>query len=226
MMTGMLPCLIFDLDGTLVDSLPGIAHSLNHALESNGLPTYPESTVKFFVGDGLRKLVERAAPDADEALVDRLLESFKQDYEQTWSKGTRPYIGILQMLKELQRGGYQLAVLSNKTHAFTQTITRQVFPTVHFNIVLGQKDGIPHKPHPSGAFQIANSMGRHQRDCILIGDSVADVETAQNAEMRFIGVTWGYQERFRLMEVGATRFIEKPSALMHLLSVIESDAHA
>jgi phosphoglycolate phosphatase len=223
---GVNPSLIFDLDGTLVDSLPGITHSLNHALEAHGLPTYPQSAVKTFVGDGLRKLVERAAPESDEAMHEALLESFKLDYEQTWRDGTRAYTSILQVLKELQRGGYQLAVLSNKTHAFTQTITREIFPTLHFTQILGQQDGIPHKPHPAGAFQIANSLSRNPNDCILIGDSVADVETAQNAEMKFIAVTWGYQDRFRLMEVGAKHFIDKPTQLPHLLNTMESDAHA
>ena len=220
------PSLIFDLDGTLVDSLPGIAHSLNQALRSKGLPTYPQSAVKTFVGNGLRKLVERGAPDADQAAVDSLLEAFKADYQLSWREGTRAYTGILQVLKELQRGGFQLSVLSNKTHHFTQIITREMFPSLHFSTVLGQQEGIPHKPNPAGALHIANSMGRNPNDCILIGDSVADVETAQNAEMQFVGVTWGYQDRFRLTEAGARNFIDKPTELPHLLDIMGSDAHA
>ena len=116
-------------------------------------------------------------------------------------------------------------MLSNKQHEFTQTITRKVFPSLHFTTIIGQKDGIPHKPDPAGAFQIANSMGRNPRDCILIGDSVADVETAQNAEMKMVAVTWGYQDRFRLMEVGAKHLIDKPTQLPHLLNTMASDAH-
>lgn len=222
----MLPSLIFDLDGTLIDSLPGIAHSLNHALESRGLPTHHESVVKTFVGNGLHKLIERAAPDSDAACLEALLAAFKQDYENTWMEGTRPYTGVTQVLKELQLGGHQLAVLSNKTHPFTLTITRQVFPTVHFRIIQGQEDGIPHKPHPGGARKIANTLGCNPRDCILIGDSVADVETADNAEMQFVGVTWGYQDRFRLTEAGATHFIESPGALPSLMGKIEQEAKA
>lgn len=219
----MLPSLIFDLDGTLVDSLPGIARSLNHALESHGLPTHPEAVVKTYVGNGLQMLVERAAPDSDEATIEALLESFKRDYQQSWMEGTRAYTGMTQLLKELQRGGHQLAVLSNKTHAFTQTITRDIFPSIHFMVIQGQEEGIPHKPHPAGARKIASAMGRNPRDCYLIGDSVADVETADNADMHFIGVTWGYQDRFRLMEAGAKHFIEKPSSLPHLLRRLEED---
>ena len=223
---GVNPSLIFDLDGTLVDSLPGIAASLNHALETQGLPTHPQGVVRTFVGNGLGMLVERAAPDSDEAKQALLLEEFKTHYTQHWAEGTRPYTGITQMLKDLQREGYQLAVLSNKVHSFTQIIARKVFPSIHFTVIQGQEDGIPHKPHPAGARKIANTLGRNPRDCILIGDSVADVETAENAEMKFIGVTWGYQDRLRLTEAGASRFIESPQALPHLLRTMESDVHA
>ena len=218
----MNPSLIFDLDGTLVDSLPGIAASLNHALEAHGLPTHPQGVVKTFVGNGLHTLVERAAPATDEAKIQALLEDFKTHYTEHWASGTRPYNGIVQLLKDLQREGYQLAVLSNKVHDFTRVITRKVFPSVHFTVIQGQEDGIPHKPHPRGALKIANSLGRNPRDCFIIGDSVADVETAGNAEMKFIGVTWGYQDRFRLTEVGAKHFIEKPQELPHMLRSIES----
>ena len=223
---GVNPPIIFDLDGTLVDSLPGIAASLNHALEKQGLPTHPEGVVRTFVGNGLRLLVERGAGEANDAKVDALLEDFKIHYTEHWAEGTRPYRGITQLLMELQREGYQLAVLSNKVHDFTQTIARKIFPSVHFMVIQGQEDGIPHKPHPAGAFKIANSLGRNPRDCILIGDSVADVETASNADMHFIGVTWGYQDRPRLMEVGASRFIENPQGLHSVLRGMGSDVHA
>ncbi|MDX1679507.1 MAG: HAD family hydrolase [Akkermansiaceae bacterium] len=222
----MIPSLIFDLDGTLIDSLPGIADSLNRALEKQGLPTQPQAAVRSYVGNGLKLLVERAAPDADEATIEALIESFKEDYQHSWIEGTRAYTGITQLLKELQRSGHQLAVLSNKVQPFTQTITREIFPTVHFTSVTGQQDGIPHKPHPLGALNIAAAMGRNPRDCILIGDSVADVETADNAEMQFIGCTWGYQDRIRLIEAGAKHFIDKPSQLPHLLSTLEGDTGA
>lgn len=213
----MIPSLIFDLDGTLVDSLPGIADSLNRALESLGFAEHPRPVVRGFVGDGIRSLVERAAPEADATQIDALLEAFKRDYAHSWIEGTRPYPSISQVLKELQRDGYPLAVLSNKTHQFTQTITRELFPLVHFTLIVGQMDSMPHKPHPAGALKIAAAMGRNPRHCVLVGDSVADAETAQNAEMSFIGVTWGYQDRIRLIEAGATRFIDSPPELLRAL---------
>ena len=220
------PSLIFDLDGTLIDSLPGISNSLNRTLEKHGLPTHPQKVVRSFVGNGILLLVERAASHASDEQLAVLVDDFKKDYADTWMEGTRPYNGITQLLKELQRDGHQLAVLSNKVHSFTQTITRQIFPLINFMQIVGQQEGIPHKPHPSGAFKIAMAMGRNPHDCILIGDSVADAETAQNAEMTFIGVTWGYQDRIRLMEAGANKFIETPGALPHLLKTLDSDVHA
>lgn len=214
----MIPSLIFDLDGTLVDSLPGIADSLNRALEKHQQPTHERSAVRGFVGNGLQTLVERALhKDADETLVAAVIEDFKKDYAISWANGTKPYPAITNLLRELQRSGHQLAVLSNKTHEFTRTITREVFPTIHFTLVLGQQPGVPHKPHPGGAFKIANAMGCAPENCILIGDSSADIETATNANMASIAVTWGYHDRHKLIRAGAKRFADHPSAIPRLI---------
>ncbi len=214
----MIPSLIFDLDGTLVDSLPGIADSLNRALEKHGHPTHPRQAVRGFVGNGLQMLVQRALhKDADDALVHAVVDDFKKDYAISWSDGTKPYPAITSLLRELQRGGHQLAVLSNKTHEFTRTITREVFPTIHFTLVLGQQAGVPHKPNPAGAFKIANAMGCSPENCILIGDSSADIETANNARMSSIAVTWGYHDRSRLLRAGAKCFADHPSAIPRLI---------
>jgi phosphoglycolate phosphatase len=213
------PCLIFDLDGTLVDSLPGISASLNRTLTAHGLPGHSDAAVRSFVGDGLRTLVQRAASaGADQALIDSLVALFKKDYELSWAQGTKAYPGIHGMLNDLQREGFQLAVLSNKTHEFTMAITRAVFPQVHFAQVLGQQDGIPHKPHPDGALQIATAMGAAPENCIVIGDSTMDLETASRAGMQAIAVAWGYHDRERLIAAGATRVAEHPSDLPGMLA--------
>lgn len=214
----MTPSLIFDLDGTLVDSLPGIADSLNRALKAKQLPAHSRQAVRSFVGSGLNMLVKRAMPaDASETLVEAVIAEFKQDYAYSWAEGTQPYLSIPSILKELQRDGYQLAVLSNKTHVFTQTIAREVFPLIHFTSVLGQQDGVPHKPHPSGALKIANAMGCAPGNCILIGDSAADIETATNAQMPSIAVTWGYNDRAKLERAGAKHFCDSPQMLPRML---------
>ncbi len=214
----MKPCVIFDLDGTLVDSLPGIAASLNRSLSAHGLPGHSDARVRSFVGDGLQTLVQRAAASsADPELTDSLVSLFKKDYDLSWADGTQPYPGIHNLLQELQRDGFPLAVLSNKTHEFTGNITRTLFPLIHFAQVLGQQDGIPQKPHPEGAFRIAAAVGLAPENCVIIGDSTMDLETADHAGMQAIAVAWGYHDRQRLLDAGAGKIAEDPAEIPPLL---------
>ena len=210
--------LIFDLDGTLVDSLEGIAASLNHALRESGLPEHSQAAVRGFIGNGARLLITRAAPKgADEELLDRLENAFKANYDVTWPSGTFPYEGIIKLLETLQSKGIPLTVLSNKPHSFTSTIVAQVFPSIDFKVVLGQLPGIPHKPDPSGALEIANLIGLLPEECTVIGDSTMDIETARNAGMQAIAVTWGFHDRERLLGAGAHLIADDPAALLGLL---------
>jgi phosphoglycolate phosphatase len=215
---GVKPCLIFDLDGTLVDSLPGIAASLNRTLTAHGLPGHSDARVRLFVGDGLRNLILRAAPrGADPALVESLLGLYRKDYALSWQSGSSVYPGVANLLDELQKSGYEMSVLSNKTHDFTVEMAREMFPSIRFAAVLGQREGIPHKPHPAGALQLADILGASAANCVVIGDSTMDLETAANAGMRAIAVGWGYHDRERLLAAGATRLIDHPSELPALL---------
>ncbi len=210
--------LIFDLDGTLVDSLQGIAASLNQALAASGLSGHPDETVRGFIGNGSRILIERAAPaDADEELLRQVEQAFKADYDLTWQNGTLIYPGITGLLESLQTRGYPLAVLSNKPHSFTETIVSRMFPTVRFATVLGQRAGIPHKPDPAGALEISNSLHLRPQDCIVIGDSTMDLETARNAGMRAIAVTWGFHDRERLVAAGAEFIAHDPAELLGII---------
>lgn len=214
----MKSCVIFDLDGTLVDSLPGIAASLNRTLTAHGLPGHSDAMVRSFVGNGLRNLIERAAPQgADPSLIESLLGLYRKDYALSWQSGTRVYEGVLHLLDELQRDGHPLAVLSNKTHAFTTEMVRELFPAIHFAQVLGQKDHIPHKPAPDGVFHIAESLGIEADRCVMVGDSTIDIATARNAGIPGIAVAWGYHDRARLAEAGAHAVIERPAELPPLL---------
>jgi len=212
------PCLIFDLDGTLVDSLPGIAASLNRTLDAHGLPGHSDAQVRSFIGDGLRNLILRAAPQAaDPKLGDSLLGLYRKDYALSWQSGTAAYPGIANLLHELQKSGFEMAVLSNKVHDFTVEMVRTMFRSVRFTAVLGQRDNIPHKPHPAGAIQIANMLGAAPGNCIIIGDSIVDIETAANAEMRSIAVSWGYHDRDRLLAARPGNLIDQPCELPALL---------
>ncbi len=214
----MKPSLIFDLDGTLVDSLPGIAASLNRTLSAHGLSGHSDAMVRSFIGNGLRNLIMRAAPQsADPSLIESLLGLYRKDYELSWASGTHVYPGIHHMLDELRQAGFFMSVLSNKVHGFTVEMVRSIFPSIHFSAVLGQREGIPHKPHPAGALQIADMLGAAPENCIVIGDSTMDIETAANAGMRSIAVSWGYHDRACLLAAGAEKIIDSPSELPPLL---------
>ncbi len=212
------PFLIFDLDGTLVDSLPGITASLLRSLHAHGLPGHSNEAVRSYVGDGLSTLIRRAAPQGvDVNVLQSLTRLFKADYAISWKDGTVPYEGIPEALTELQKRGYRMAVLSNKTDEFTVEIAKSVFPTIHFQQVLGQRDGMPPKPDPAGALHIAAAAGVVVEDCLVIGDSSMDLETAGRAGMHAIAVTWGYHDRERLLAAGARWMIDHPQELVRVV---------
>lgn len=201
-----------------MDSLHGIAASLNRALTAHGLPGHSHAAIRSFVGDGVRNLVLRAAhAGADQELVESLLRFYKADYELSWPGGTRAYPGIPKMLENLASRGCALAVLSNKTHEFTVSMVREIFPAIKFAMVMGQQDGIPHKPDPAGALQIAAACRAAPADCVVIGDSTMDIETAINAGMSVISVSWGYHDRTRLQERKAGQIIDSPDELTDLV---------
>jgi phosphoglycolate phosphatase len=212
--------LIFDLDGTLVNSLEGIAASLNHALTLANLPTHPHAAVRNFIGDGSRILIERATPADTSALeIDQIEAAFKSDYALTWPTGTSIYPGIADLLDHLQNCGCPLAVLSNKPQPFTTAIVAQLFPSTRFACMLGQRPGIAHKPAPHGAWEIARELGIPPENLTIIGDSTIDIETAKNAGMRAIAVTWGFHDRDRLLAAGADQCVDHPAELRALFAI-------
>lgn len=195
--------LIFDLDGTLVDSLPGIAASLNHALSVCGLGGHSVGAVRRFIGDGSWMLARRAVPaEMPDEVVGGVEAAFKAHYDAHWSEGTSPYAGVPEALAEFRKRGHRLAVLSNKPHPFTTAIVTRLFPGIEFDIVLGQRPGVPHKPDPAGAHEIVKTFGLPPEDCILIGDSTIDLVTAKRAGIGSIAVTWGYHDREPLQAGG------------------------
>lgn len=191
--------LIFDLDGTLVESLPGIAASLNRALIQHGLPGQSHENVRSFIGDGAVKLAQRALATVSRIdLTESVVKNFAADYAVSWPSGTSVYPGIHRLLGDLEAREIPLAVLSNKPHSFTVEIVEKLFPNTHFAAVLGNRANLPHKPDPTGALDIANSLGISPEACTIIGDSTMDLDTAKNAGMGSIAVTWGYHDRDRL----------------------------
>lgn len=215
----MKPGLIFDLDGTLVDSLPGIAASLNRALERNGLDPHAHADVRRFIGNGSYELARKAMREG--ATPDEILaveSAFKDDYAVTWPDGTVPYDGIPACLERLAAAGIRLAVLSNKPHPFTVEIVQRIFPGLSFDPVFGQRADTPRKPHPEAALQIARHWGLAPADCRFIGDSTVDLETARAAGMPAIAVGWGYHDLAALHAAGAEVLAEKVTDLDAVLA--------
>lgn len=203
---------IFDLDGTLVESLPGIAASLNRALDAAGQITHTPLAIRRFIGDGAVMLVRRALPQGTEDTRRHVLEVFRDDYAATWQHGTMPYEGISELLGNLHNQGVKLAVLSNKPHDFTTSIVETMFPGM-FDVVLGQRDGIPHKPDPAGLRQILNSPGWPGTGNGLVGDSVMDIQTARAAGIEAIAVSWGYHDRDVLRAANPARLVDTVAEL-------------
>ncbi|MCU0797949.1 MAG: HAD-IA family hydrolase [Akkermansiaceae bacterium] len=182
--------LVFDLDGTLVDSLPGIAAGLNQALTRAGLPSHRLDAVRSFVGNGSLDLARRALP-ADCSMDPAALEAlFREEYAHTWQTGTLAYPGILDLLDSLR--GRPLAVLSNKPEIFTREIVAAVFAADTFEHVIGQSDRFPRKPDPTALLHLCDAWKCPPSEVTLIGDSLPDLLTARHAGCRFLGVGWGY----------------------------------
>lgn len=191
--------IIFDLDGTLIDSLPAIGASVNHALKTHNCATHDLATIRGFIGDGARALIERALGESTSATLEAVLTSFREHYSQNWRSGTRPYSGINQVLTTCQQKGIQIAVLSNKPHSYTQTIVKELFSSAPFNPIWGQRDTMPQKPDPNALELILERWKLDPKRCCMVGDSVIDIQTAQRANITAIGVSWGYHDYLPLI---------------------------
>ena len=195
---------IFDLDGTLVDSLPGLAASLNHTLTSEGLPEIHLSTVRGYVGNGLWQLIRCAFPTSDypDEAITRLRGTFEKHYAQVWQDTTTPFEGIIDLLHSLHANGVTLGVLSNKQHSFTQDIVSTLFGRDLMPVIYGQRDGIAKKPAPDALLAICQELTLSPTEVTFIGDSTVDLATAQAAKTKGAGVTWGYHDQSQLSPYG------------------------
>jgi phosphoglycolate phosphatase len=209
---------IFDLDGTLLDTLGDLAASVNYALRMHGMPEHSIDDVRRFVGNGVRKLMERAIPD-DEAnpLFEETFATFRQYYMEHSLDTTKPYEGIPETLAELKARGCHLAVVSNKMMAATQELIRHFFPgTIEVAIGEHEAEGIRKKPAPDTVFAALRQLGVGKEGAVYVGDSDVDIETAQNAGLPCISVLWGFRDRDFLIQHGAKTFISAPSELLFI----------
>ena len=216
-----LHAVLFDLDGTLLDSLEDLADSMNATLERHGYETHPIAAYRHFVGDGMATLVRRVLPaevrdDAEEN--SRCLTSMRAEYGKRWAQKTKPYAGIPELLEALTAAAVPKAILSNKPEKFTTLIVQELLADWSFEAVRGQREGVPAKPDPSGALEIAAELGVAPRAWLYVGDTDTDMSTARRAGMFAAGVTWGFRDRSELLENGAQRLAEHPLELMELLA--------
>ncbi|MFC5455100.1 HAD family hydrolase [Prosthecobacter fluviatilis] len=213
-----LQAFIFDLDGTLIDSLADIAESINRMLDARGYPRCEQGVFKQMVGDGMEKLVERALPEAvrSEALIKVCTEEYRAQYDLLWHEQTRPYEGIVEMLAEMKLRGMKLGVISNKSHRFTVPMTEHFFGTQVFDHILGQRAEVPRKPDPAGAHEMAAFLGLQTNEMAYVGDSGIDMQFARSSGMRAVGVRWGFRSEAELRECGAEVLISRAADLFDL----------
>ena len=209
-----LKLIIFDLDGTILDTVADLADAVIYALEKHGFPPRSYAEVMSFVGNGVIKLIERALPDGhkDPENVEKVYQDFNARYSAHYADKTVPYEGIPELLSALKLQGYKLAVLSNKPDKFTNELITGFFPEV-FDIIRGSIDGVPRKPDPTAELNILAEIGVTPNECLHVGDSDTDILTAHNAGIKCLACTWGYRPRLTLEDAGADYIVESVSEM-------------
>lgn len=211
---------IFDLDGTLLNTIKDLGEAVNYALDRNGFHTHSVASYPYFVGNGVRRLIERSLPEDARnktTVVDTMLKDFKQYYNDHNTDRTTPYDGIPELLADLHENGVKLAVASNKYQQATLKIINHFFPNIPWVAIQGQQDNIPVKPDPSIVFMILAEAKISKQDTIYIGDSGIDMETARRACIDSVGVSWGFRPVKELKEYHANVIISKPQDILPII---------
>ncbi|MDD3185713.1 MAG: HAD family hydrolase [Anaerostipes sp.] len=209
--------IIFDMDGTILNTLDDLKDSLNVVLKKNQYPLRSIEEVRSFVGNGIQKLIERAVPEGiSQDALNRVCMEFKAYYQEHCAIKTKPYDGIVELLKELREKGYLTAVVSNKADDAVQDLCKEYFPGL-FHCALGEKEEIRKKPAPDSVFATLKELKVEAKDAIYIGDSEVDFQTSQNAKLDHIIVRWGFRDEDFLREQGATVFVSQPEEILKLL---------
>ena len=207
--------ILFDLDGTLLDTLQDLADSANQALRQSGLPTHPQEAYRYFVGDGVHNLILRALGEHQEHF-DRVMADYRAIYARDREKNTRPYPGILKMLEELRALDVKVCVFSNKPDSDTQAVIRHYFPDYPFAVIRGSLPGVGVKPDPAGANAVVEQLGISKAELLYAGDTSTDMDCARNAGIASIGVTWGFRPREELEAHQARWVVDDPAQITQL----------
>jgi len=208
--------IIFDLDGTLLDTIEDLSDSLNYALSSFGYPGHSCSTYKKMIGEGVHNLIECSLPKGnyDSTVFANVLKLFLKTYKENYMKKTKPYDGICEMLSSLSKMGIKIGVNSNKRADYTNSLVEKYFADIPFIEVFGEREGIPKKPDPVAALEIAGLMELPPERVLYVGDSKTDIQTGFNAGMDTVGVLWGFRDFEELTTEGAAYIIEKPNEIL------------
>lgn len=222
----MIKAIIFDLDGTLIDSLDDIANACNFSLNKLGYPTHNNNSYKDFIGDGILKLIERALPidNANEEEVNKLHKVYVEYYSNHMFDRTKIYDGITDLLEFLNKKGYSLAIVSNKPDSLTKKTVQKFFREELFNIVTGKKDEYEPKPNPDLTNEVIKDLGINPDECAFVGDSSMDILTAINANVLPIGVSWGFRSKEELIQNGAKYIVDTPSEIIEILDKINNES--
>lgn len=216
----MIEGIVFDLDGTLLNTLESIGKAFNRSLKKMDLPVHAIDSYRYFIGDGVFECAKRCLPSnhRNDENIKTLVEIERKDYAQSWKYDAQPYAGIQALLDSAQSAGYRLAVLTNKDDEFAQQCIRYFFPTTSFDCIVGHSTTIPHKPDPTGGLMIAERLGLATQKLAMIGDTKTDIDTALACNMFSVGVSWGFREITELKDAGANRIIEHPKQLLEILA--------
>jgi len=215
----MKSLLIFDLDGTLLDTVADLAASTNYALRQCGFPIHATDAYKFFVGNGINKLFERALPEGEKTQENILMvrQYFLEYYGTHNAELTTPYPGIVDLLKSLQVAGIKLAVASNKYQKGTEKLIKYFFSDIHFVAVYGQRENVPAKPDPTIVSDILEIAKVDKQNVLYVGDSGVDMQTAQNSGIDALGVSWGFRPRSEIQAFSPKYIVDQPSEILSIV---------
>ncbi len=214
----MIKAVLFDLDGTLVNSLADLAGSTNYALRKFGFPTHEIESFKYFVGDGMPKLIERALPKEkrQETHIKQVLAVFMEHYKKHYCDKTKAYDGILEAVDAIISMGLKTAVVSNKVQDMAETVTNKILGD-RFSVVCGKREGYPAKPDPTLTLEVIKQLGVKPQECLFIGDSGMDMAVSKNANCVSLGVLWGFRSEEELLENAADFIINEPSGIIKII---------
>jgi len=214
----MIKAIIFDLDGTLIYTLEDLMDSVNYALEKYGYKKISLEETRLNVGNGQRVLIKKSLPENScDELIDEVGACYTNRYKTHFNIKTKSYEGINEVLEYLQINNIKIGVNTNKFENVAKDLLKQIFPTINFNIIVGEQDGLPHKPDPSGAYKIINELKVNKDEVLYVGDSGVDMQTAANANIKSIGCKWGFRDEKTLKENNATYIIDNPKQIIEIV---------